>query len=222
MQHTILKQSSVIVLISLSVALGMQPQTASAEDKPWRLRFSVVSIDPNGNTVTVSETGEQIPYSSSNALGVGIDLEYRASKSLGIDFGVLSASPGIAVEVGVQPFTVSANGDLSISPIYAALNIHLTPDSPVDLYIGPLLAYVKYGGFNLAAGPGLNESFSTDNDFGFGGVVGLDVDLGDSRWIFNATVRYIDTSLTAASSDGGPGTTDIDPVIYSLGIGFKF
>jgi len=38
----------------------------------------------------------------------------------------------------------------------------------------------------------------------------------------DAAGRYIDTTLEATSSGGGPGTTDIDPTIYSLGVGFKF
>jgi outer membrane protein len=222
MRYTSVKKIVEMALFVLAIALSTLPVAAFAEDTPWQIRFSVVSIDPSGTSVRVAETGESISYNSSSGTGLGVELEYRASRRLGIDFGVLSASPGIDVEVGVDPFTIGASGDLSTTPIFAGLNFHLTPGSRFDLYLGPLLAYVRYGGFKLAAGPGLVETFTTEDDFGFGGVVGLDIGLGDSRWLFSAAVRYIDTSLEAASSDGGPGTTDIDPTIYSVGVGFKF
>jgi outer membrane protein W len=222
MKETTLSQFLLMALAALCVTLAVPPATASAEDNPWHLRLSMISMDPSGTSVTVSDTGESISYSNTNGTGFGIDLEYRASKRLGIDFGVFSASPSIDVEVGYQPFTISASGDLKITPICAALNVHLTPNSRFDLYIGPLLAYVRYGGFKLAAAPGLVETFTTEHDFGVGGVVGLDIGLGSGQWSLNAAVRYIDTTLEAASSDGGPGRTDIDPTIYSLGVGVRF
>ena len=222
MQHTARNHFVSMTLLILFMALASMPAQVSAEDERWALRFAVVSMDPRGSLVTVAETGEQISYSSSSGIGLGIDLEYRASRRLGIDFGVLSASPNIAVEVGEEPFTVRGSGDLNATPLYAALNVHLTPDSRFDLYVGPLVAYVKYDGFKLAAGPGLIEEFTTENDFGFGGVVGLDIGLGDGQWLLNAAVRYIDTTLEATSLDGGLGTTDWDPMIYSVGVGFRF
>ncbi len=222
MRNTPIKQAFSMAPITLAVALATLPVVAPAADDPWHLRFSVVSMDSRGTSVFVPETGESISYASSSGIGLGVDLEYRASKRLGIDFGVLSASPGIEVEVGDQPLTVSASGDLNVTPIYAGLNIHLTPDSRFDLYIGPYLAYVNYGEFKLAAGPSLVESFTTESDFGFGGVVGLDIGFGDSQLFLSTTVRYLEATLEATSSDGDPGTTDIDPMIYGLGIGFRF
>ena len=222
MKHTTLRNAMSTGAVTLALILATLPVTASAEDNRWQIRFAVVSMDPSGASVTVPENGESISYNSRSGTGLGMDLEYRASKRLGIDFGVFSASSEIEVEVGYQPFTVSASGDLKITPICAALNVHLTPDSRFDLYIGPLLAYVRYGSFKLTAGPGLFETFTTEDDFGFGGVVGLDIGLGSGQWSLNAAVRYIDTTLEATSSDGGPGTTDIDPTIYSLGVGVKF
>ena len=222
MKHTTLNQSFGMVLIALCVSLATAPVTASAEDNPWRLRFAVISMDPSGTSVVVQETGERISYNSSSGTGFGIDLEYRASRRLGVDFGVLSASPGLDVEVGAQPLTVIGSGDLNITPIYAALNIHLTPDSRFDLYVGPLLAYVRYDGFKLSVDSELVEVFNTESDFGIGAVVGLDIGLGSGGWLLNAAVRYIDTTLEATSSDGGLGKTNIDPTIYSLGVGFKF
>ena len=222
MKHKTLKQAFPTMLITISVALATLPATASAEDEPWQIRFAVVSMNPSGSSVIVRETGELFSYESSNGVGVAIDLEYRASRRLGIDFGVMSSSPGIEVAVDAQPLSVSASGDITIIPVYAALNFHLTPDSRFDLFIGPMLAYVLYNRIELVAGPGLTEELSARNGLGIGAVLGLDIGLGSGRWSLNTAIRYLDTTLEASSADGGVGETDIDPTIFSIGFGYRF
>ena len=100
------------------------PITADAGDSPWQLRITGLSMNPTGSSVFVPDSGERIPYSADNGYGFGIDLEYRASRRLGIDFGVLTATPVIDVlidEVGV----ISASAKPRITPIYAGLNVRL-------------------------------------------------------------------------------------------------
>ena len=198
------------------------PITANAGDSPWRLHVSAVTMNPTGDTVFVPDSGERIPYSADNGYGFGIDLEYRASRRLGIDFGVLTATPVIDVlidEVGV----ISASAKPRITPIYAGLNVHLSPDSRFDLYIGPLLAYVVYSSFDLVVDPWfLTEGFETRNDFGIGVNLGLDIRLGDAGWLITAAFKYLDTTLEASPPDESIGRTDIDPMIFSVGVGYRF
>jgi len=212
--------AAAIVITLFSCALC--PITADAGDGPWQLRISGLSMNPTGDTVVVPDTGERIPFNAGNGYGFGIDLEYRASRRLGIDFGVLSATPVIDVlidEVGV----ISASAKPRITPLYAGLNVHLTPDSPLDLYIGPMLAYVIYSSFDLVVDPWfLTEGFVTQNDFGIGVNLGLDIRLGDAGWLFTAAFKYLDTTLVASPPDESVGRTDIDPMIFSIGVGYRF
>ena len=209
-------------IMIVAIFSAMDPSTIMADDNPWQLRVAAVSMDLGDGTVSVPGTDEEYSYSASNGLGFAIDLEYRASRRLGIDFGVISASPGIEVTVDDPPLSVEANADLRITPIYAALNVHLTPDSRFDLYVGPVLAYVVYESFDLVAGPELSEPFSVENDFAVGAVIGLDIGLGSAGWSLNTAVRYLETSLEARPADGSVGTTEIDPTIFSLGFGYRF
>jgi outer membrane protein len=198
------------------------PTTADAGDGPWRLRIFAVSMNPSGDEVVVEGSGERISFDAGGGYGGGFELEYRASRRLGIDFGVLTAAPVIDVlidEVGV----ISASAKPRITPVYAALNVHLTPDSRADLYVGPLLAYVVYSSFDLVVDPWfLTEGFVTENDFGIGINVGLDVRLGDGGWLLGAAFKYLDTTLEASPPDEGIGRTDIDPMIFSVGVGYRF
>jgi outer membrane protein W len=217
------KDTSIAAAIFITIFVyALFPITADAGDGLWQLRISGLSMNPTGDTVVVPDTGERIPYDAGNGYGFGIDLEYRASRRLGIDFGVLTATPVIDVlidEVGV----ISASAKPRITPLYAGLNVHLTPDSPLDLYIGPMLAYVIYSSFDLVVDPWfLTEGFVTQNDFGIGVNLGLDIRLGDAGWLFTAAFKYLDTTLVASPPDESIGRTDIDPMIFSIGVGYRF
>jgi len=209
-------------LVTLVFALAVLPGTASADDDPWKIRLAVVSMNPSGSQLVVPETDELFSYQSSSGVGFAIDFEYRASRRLGIDFGVISASPGFTVTVDAQSVSVSGSSDIRITPLYAALHIHLTPDGRFDLYVGPMVAYVTYHRFELVAGPELREAFSAQNGGAVGAVLGLDVGLGSGGWSLNAAIRYLDTTLEASPEDGGVGKTDIDPTIFSFGVGYRF
>ena len=213
------------VALAIAVTIffsALCPTNANAGDSPWRIRVFGLSMNPTGDTVVVPDTGERIPYSAGNGFGFGIDLEYRVSRHFGIDFGVLTATPVIDVlidEVGV----ISASAKPRITPVYAGLNVHLSPDSRFDLYIGPLLAYVVYSSFDLVVDPWfLTEGFVTQNDFWIGVNLGLDIRLGDGGWLLTAAFKYLDTTLEASPPDESIGRTDIDPMIFSIGVGYRF
>lgn len=220
MQHRTPAIPAVAAVLSFVVAT--LPASAAADDDPWKVRLSVVSMHLSGSRVDVPGAEELYSYIGSNGAGFAIDFEYRATKRLGIDFGLITASPSIGVEVSVAPLTVSAGADLTITPIYVGANVHLLPESRFDLYVGPMVAYVVHQSFDLVAGPGLQERFSAENRVGIGAALGLDIGLGDGRWSLTAAVRYLDTSLDASPTGGGTGSADINPTIYSLGFGYRF
>ncbi len=204
------------------VFCALCPSTADAGDGPWLLRISGLSMNPTGDTVYVPDTGEQIAFDSGKGYGFGIDLEYRMSRRLGIDFGALTATPVIDVlidEAGV----ISASARPRITPIYVGLNIHLTPHGTFDAYIGPVLAYVFFSSFDLVTDPWFyREGFVTENDFGIGANAGLDVRLGGDGWLLSANFKYLETTLVASPPDESIGRTDIDPMIFSIGVGYRF
>jgi len=176
-----------------------------------------------GNSVAANGIDEWARYTADAEFGFGIDFEYRASRRLGIDFGVLTASPELDVVYDEAP-VITATAKPRITPIYAGLNVHLTPDSRFDLFIGPVLAYVVYSGFDLVVDPAFltEEGFVSENDLGVGVNLGLDVRLGDGGWLLTAAFKYLDTTLEASPPDEVAGWTAIDPKIFSIGVGYRF
>jgi outer membrane protein W len=212
-----------ISVLAIACALCVLcPAAAGAGDSALQLRVFALSMDPTGDTVYVPDTGERTRFDGDAGYGGGIELEYRVSDRLGIDFGVLTADPVIdALIDGTGGIT--ARAQLRVTPAYAGINVHLTPNSRADLYVGPSLTYVVYSSFDLVTDPWfLREEFVTENDWGVGIAVGLDVRLGDRGWLLNAAFRYLDTTLQASPPDGSIGTTDLDPMIFAVGFGYRF
>jgi len=222
MKNKTLKQVVPTVLITLSVALAALPATAGDIERPWRLRLALVSMDSDANFADIGASDDGFAISTGIGGGLSVDLEYRASRRLGLDFGVLAASPSIGTRIEIGWHGVSVSTGITVAPVTFGLNIHLTPDSRVDVYLGPLVAYVKYNSFELHVGPGASEVFHTGDDFGLGANLGVDILLGKGRWSLNATLKYISSTLEATPIGGDTGTVDFDPTIFGVGVGFRF
>ncbi|MBN8430186.1 OmpW family protein [Microbulbifer salipaludis] len=76
-----------------------------------------------------------------------------------------------------------------------------------------------------------NARLKLDDSWGLAGEVGIDIMFGrDSNWLFNAAVWYLDIDTKAKidfRTTQGANTrittdVDIDPFVYSVGLGYKF
>ena len=85
--------------------------------------------------------------------------------------------------------------------------------------------------FMQALGAMGNADLDLDSSWGLAGELGVDISLGrNSRWLVNAAVWYIDldsdVEIRFPISNGGTSRikteVDIDPWVYSVGIGYRF
>jgi outer membrane protein W len=213
----------ILALITLPAA-SEEASGAVVEDTKgrWQLRLAALTMDSAASSVQVV-SGEGISISTDVGGGLGVDVEYRLSKRLGLDFGVLAASPSIGSHVDIGWHGVNVGTGITVAPITAGLNIHLTPDSKVDLYAGPLIAYVVYESFDFSIGKSIGESFTTKNDFGYGVNLGIDIFLGSGgHWALVGNFKYIESTLEATPTDGDTGVTEFDPTIFGLGFAYRF
>jgi outer membrane protein W len=204
-------------------ALAAAPSVSHAADGRWRLRLAALAMDSNASSVkVVGSSGSGISVSTDVGGGIGIGAEYQMSRRLGVDLGVLLAADlGTRVDIGWSGVNVGTG--ITVRPFTAGLNVHLTPDSRFDLYLGPLLAYVVYDSFEVSVGRGVTQSISTENDLGFGANLGVDVHLGNGRhWSLVGNFKYIDTTLEATPAGSATGSTDFDPTIVGFGVGYRF
>jgi outer membrane protein W len=179
-------------------------------------------IDPSGSGISTNTGGPTVGANFDTGVGAGVRAEYLFSNRFGVEIGVLG-TVNVDVSVGSPGGTFGSNVAVSsFTPITLGLNIHLTPDRPVDLYAGPLLALSNYGSIDVSTGTGAaNTSVSIDQDVGYGAILGLDVPLGDHGWLVQANLRYIATEM----KDSGGAISfsgEFNPVIFSVGLGYRF
>ncbi len=113
-----------------------------------------------------------------------------------------------------------------LPPIVSAL-YYFDTTSPFKPYIGIGINYTYFydESFNEAGEASGFSNLSLDKSVGLTAQVGIDYYLNDA-WFVNASLRYVDisTDLTFDVANGAKGsaTIDVDPLAYSLMIGYKF
>ena len=218
------RQLSLRLTLALTFVLLMlttMPAAANDDDSKWQLRIfasqveaDVDEIDSDGDTRAESDS----------AVGFGASLEYRFNRRIGLEMGALVTDPDINIRQDQgNGQTVTASDGLGLTPIFASLNFHLTPDRRFDVYVGPTLAYVLYDDLTFTV-PGQNGArLEGDNEFALGLNLGFDAALGDSSWTFGGSAKYLDTTFDSTlAGDDDRIELDVDPIIVSLGFGYRF
>ena len=210
-----------IVALALT-AMSVMPARAAETEPAWRLRFDLSWVDPSGDFVSADVGSSTFTAGFDTGIGAGVRGEYQFTNMLGVEFGVLGAS-SVDVTSGLFGGTLGTSVEVSsFAPFSVGLNVHLTQGRPIDLYLGPMLALVRYDSVDVRTTIGTaSTSVSIDNDVGWGAILGLDIPLGGGGWLIQTNLRYIDTDIE--SSGGGiPISSEFDPVIFSLGFGYRF
>lgn len=208
---------------------------AAAGDGQWHLRAQVVWVHPDLDWQTSPAPGDVVTIHADDALGLSVSGEYQVSSLLGVDFGVMRATPDVGVRSEDRDLglSVSATDGLTMTPLSVGLNFHLTPGRRFDLYLGPFLAYVLYGDLEWRVNETINVDgvpvdfdqtlrLSVANDLAYGAVAGADIPIGTRGWYLSGTLRYMATELEATSPEGDSETLSLDPVIVTLGVRYSF
>lgn len=127
--------------------------------------------------------------------------------------------------------TLAAVGDLGDSwlfPPSVTLQYHFTNMGRIKPYVGAGVTFIHFfdEGVGSGAATALNVvDFEIDDAFGLALQAGVDISLG-GKWYFNADVKkiWLNTDATWTQNTGTKivSDLDIDPVIVSVGLGYRF
>lgn len=191
------------VLIALGIVAGSMT-VARADSANNIFRFGGAWVVPDGDV-----NNSNVNVDSTDGWGYFVDYERRLIPWLGIDMQVLYASPAFDVTPAGQPTTSQS---LDVWTGNLGLNFHLFARSRVDLYLG------VFGGYTDFSGTVGNQQL--ESAFGYGGDLGLDIGLTKSGLVLTMSVRY---SQTDGDISGTPGSSvPYDPLVYELGLGWRF
>ena len=204
-----------------ALAWLVTPALAAADvNSGWRLRVSVASIDFDSRLASRSGYGIDV------GAAVGVNGEYRFNRRLGLDLGAF-AGGGVDVAghrswIGWAEYNVYDT--MSLTGMTAGLDVHLTPDSRVDLYVCPMVAVLQFGGLVFETGPSrVATAVDFDEDLAVGASLGLGVPFGDrSSWSFNAHLTHLESTLNGGDRRGVRIDEDYDATMFGVGFGYRF
>lgn len=198
------------------------------------VRAGAVTVDPRESSSRIDHAvlgkvpGSKATLDSNTQLG--LNFMYMLTDQVGIE--LLAATP-FSHTVGVKgmpgPYA-GLNGKLGdikhLPPTLSAVWYPMQQQSAFKPYVGAGLNYTTFFSENLsseAKGKGFS-GFSLDDSWGLAFQIGADYMLNDNLMI-NAQVRYIDISTTGRTRLAGDRVkvdVDVDPMVYMVGLGYKF
>ena len=216
------------ISLGLALLLGLPAAPADAGETGWRLRGFGALLNPDTSDTIVNDDGENILISADRAFGGGATVEYQFHRYLGVDAGIMGASPEVTLDADVAELGVlSLSDNLTTIVITGDVLVHLIPGSPiVDLYVGAGIASVAPGGLSYDI-LGIEQINVEGEDYvTWSARAGLDLAFGaDSHWAASLGVRYIPGDLELRQL-GLPAddTVKVDFNIFSFtaGVAYRF
>lgn len=201
-------------------ALSALPADASS----WQVRSFVAWVEP-GDGFEARDGADFIRSRPEASWGFGAAADYRLSRRFGLGLTALWSDVEIDTDARVAALGGSAGdrGDLGVQIYSLGLDLHLTPGRAVELVLTPAVAFVDYDDLAIDLGDiGIVEEITFDDEVT--AALGLRADLLRGRWLMTGGISYIETTAeaVAADVDGQTFALELDPLVISLGIGYRF
>ncbi len=213
-----------LILFAVIGMIGILATPAAAADSGWHLRVFAAGFDPDLDVMVPAENPEEIRVTADSDLGFGASLEYQFSGLLGLELGVMKASPAIVLSADDVPGydDISLKDSMSTTAIILDLNFHLTPNSEYfDLFLGGGIASMGYSDLRYAEPDGDFLDLDVSNDIGYSAKAGLGIALGkNSKWAAFGGLRYIWTDLEVTQENAA--TFDFNTFSFTVGIAYSF
>jgi len=208
------------------------------------IRGGATMVDPDSNKAAVLLDGESLAgmsLSVDDNTQLGLNFVYFFDSNWAIE--LLAATPfshdvilndpnGATGEVYGANLNGAKLGNVKQLPPTLSALYYFDTGTAFSPYVGVGINYTIFFDEKFTSTPdavGFND-LELDGSFGYAVQVGADYEL-DDNWSINASIRYIDISSDASFdldetgydlSGKGTATVDIDPMVYSIMVGYKF
>ena len=190
-----------------------------------------------GGATMVSPDSAKSPVLLGGSADNGMSLSVDDNTQLGLNFVYFFDSNWAIELLAATPFDhdieLHAAGDTTV----LADTKHLPPTLSALYYFDTGTALKPYVGLGINYTIFFDNSFTNtysdagfsdlelDNSFGYSVQVGADYEI-DKNWSVNVSARYIDISTDASFAVGGApigsSSVDVNPMVYSVMLGYTF
>jgi outer membrane protein len=211
-----LKMMSAAVAVATIAAAA--PAYAGSETGNFMVRVQGTVVDPDSSATVKAGGVVQSTWDAEVSTEVipTLTLSYFLNKNIAVELFCCFAKMNAEGKGDINGMDL---GDFWIFPPALTLQYHFDQFGAFKPYVG---AGVQYIHFFSEGTSDLGTKIELDDAFGFTLQAGFDVSIGGG-WYLNADVKktFIDTDASWGSS-GVTAEVDIDPWIYSLGVGYRF
>ena len=190
----------------LGTVLCSAAMAQQATEGPWMVRARAVHL----NSANGDSTG--LGLGINNKWMPEVDISYFINKNVAVEL-ILTVP---------QKQTISSNGTAIGSfkhlPPTLTAQYHFTDLGAFKPYVGAGINYTRISSVDLAAVPGADIK---RNSFGPALQVGVDIPVAKNLYLnFDLKKVYIRTDVSAAGTK--IGTFKVDPVLFGVGLGWRF
>ncbi len=192
------------------VALTAQVHAQTANNGPFLVRVRAVSLDP------------------ANKDSTGLDLKLNKKTIPEVDFTYF-ITPNWAAELILtypQKHKLSIDGTeigtVKHLPPTLTAQYHFSPEGKIRPYVGAGVNYTRFSDaeFIPAVQTALKPSIKR-NSWGLAAQLGADIMI-DRQWSVNFDVKKIKIDTTVYSANTSVGKFKVDPLLLSVGVGYRF
>ena len=222
-------KKNILTLVLLS---SLSASVFAHQAGDFLIRGGLTNVNPdNGKSaILLADADSTMTLTVDDNTQLGLNFVYFYNNNLAIE--VLAATPFthdvyIQDKNSVLGVDGAKLGKVSQLPPTVSVLYYFNTDSAFKPYVGAGLNYTIFFNEKFSDAPknlGLSD-LSLDGSFGYAVQIGTDYEI-NKKWSINASARYIDIDTDATFSVGGEkigkASISVDPMVYSLMIGYKF
>lgn len=197
------------LVIVAAAAIVVFSSTANAYEKgDWLLRVGVGNVDPKSSNGLVAsvDSGTALVFNGTYFFTPNLGLEILAASPFSHD--VKLAADGTKV------------GEVKHLPPTFSLQYHFDTAGAFKPYAGAGINYTLFFD-EKTTGPLAGTSLKLDDSVGLAAQLGADFDISE-RMFVNVDVRWIDIDTDAELDGAALEEVEIDPLVYSVTLGWSF
>ena len=182
------------------------------------LRAHVIDVIPQNNGSSVSVVGGHV--TATDQITPELDLSYFLTNNIALE--LIAATTSHLVSAHGTALGKVDVGSTSVLPPTLLVQYHFMPDQKFSPYVGAGINYTWF--YNTQPGGTPVTRFTLKNNFGEALQIGIDYAL-TGRWGLNVDVKQIFLSTKAHLNTvvgKVTATTNLDPLVIGIGVGYRF
>jgi outer membrane protein len=202
-----MKKMQVLSISMAAVLAALASSAVSAQENTWMMRVRALNMNvDNGNSPSVPNA----KVSLDNKVFPEIDFSYNFTKNISTEL-ILTYPQRHSVKLNGSDI-----GSVKHLPPTLTLQYQFAPGTTINPYVGAGINYTRLMNVNLPAGVSASR-----NSFGGALQVGVDIELEKNVYL-NLDYKYVKISTDVSVLGNKLTTLQVDPSLFSIGIGWRF